>query len=352
MKQILSKALLLALVLAAGQAPAKQKEAPIPDLPAYGTDKPLVLPQVKETRLENGLLLWLIERHDLPLVSAYLAVRGGKASDPEKLRGLSELLPDTLVAGTGRRSARRIAEELQGVGAELSVVVGKEVTYLGVGGLASGTDTILEVLADIATDSIFPEAEVKLAIENELQSIIASRSQPEWALNQVFQHRIFGNHPYGFVNPKPEVIRHITRNDLVATWKRRFRPDQAILVMVGDLPAGEMEALARRHFGGWKPADGSEAKIPPAPLKPAPGLLLVNRPGSVQSTIHVGRAMPPAAVYLSPEAHYSQVKAVEMMGLGKDAVRCIPIDALAACAPTPCKQPFAPTNAAASSRWR
>ena len=283
----------LALAAAGPLVQSKEKTQPIPGLPAYGKDKPLVLPDVKELKLENGLTLWLIERHDLPLVSLYLAVRGGVASDPKSLMGLSNILSATLTAGTEKRSSRQIAEDLQAVGAEIEAAVSKDMTYLGIEGLASGAGAILEILAETATQASFPREEVKLAIENELQSIVANRSEPTYELSQVFQHQLFGDHPYAFVNPRPEVIRKITRADLVKAYRQRFRPDQAILVMVGDLTAENMQALARKHFGHWKPAGEKIAEVPPAPREAHPALLLVDRPNSVQSSIFVGQPIPP-----------------------------------------------------------
>ncbi len=296
MKQsaILSALLALSLLWTTDAIQAKQKEASIEGLPAYGQDKPLVLPTVVEKKLSNGLTLWLIERPGLPLISMYLAVKGGESSDPENLKGLSNILSATISAGTARRSSRQIAEQLQALGADIEVGIGKDLSYIGIDGLSSGTDKLLEILADTARNASFPQDEVTLAIENELQSIVASKSQPSYDLNQVFYRQIFGMHPYAFVNPDPEVIRKITREDLRKTHAQRFRPDQAILVMVGNLGTSQMEALADKHLGSWKSQGTALTNIPPAPASTEHALLLLNRPHSVQSTIYVGRPMPPA----------------------------------------------------------
>lgn len=273
---------------------AKQEETPLRGLPAYGQDKPLVLPTVVEKKLSNGLTLWLIERPGLPLVSMYLAVKGGEASDPEHLKGLSNVLSATISAGTAKRSSRQIAEQLQALGADIDVGIGKDLSYIGIDGLSSGTDALLEILADTARNASFPQDEVKLAVENELQSIVASKSQPSYDLNQVFYRQVFGKHPYAFVNPDPEVISKITREDLRKAYAQRLRPDQAILVMVGNLATSQMEALAGKHFASWRSQGQKLADIPPAPETTAHAILLLDRAHSVQSTIYVGRPMPPA----------------------------------------------------------
>lgn len=284
----------LALVAAAGAVSAKEKEVQIKGLPDYAQDKPLVLPAVVEKKLSNGLTLWLIERPGLPLLSMYLAVKGGEASDPENLKGLSNVLSATLDAGTKTRSSRQIAEQLQALGADIEVGIGNDISFIGIDGLSSGADALLEILSDTVRNASFPDNEVKLAVENELQSIIANKSQPSYHLSQVFYRELFGEHPYAFVNPDPKIIARITRNHLHSAYRQRFRPDQAILVMVGKLSTKEMEALADKHFSGWKSQGDKPADIPPAPLEVQPTLLLVDRPHSVQSTIYVGRPMPAA----------------------------------------------------------
>ncbi|WP_456371711.1 M16 family metallopeptidase, partial [Thiolapillus sp.] len=164
----------------------------------------------------------------------------------------------------------------------------------GIDGLSSAADKLLEILADTARNASFPDNEVKLAIENKLQSIIASKSQPSYDLNQVFHHRLFGEHPYAFVNPQPEVISRISRPELIKAYQQRFQPNRAILIMVGDLPTGTMETLAMHHLGDWKNTGATPKEIPAAPAHAQPSLALVDRPHSVQSTIYVGRPMPAA----------------------------------------------------------
>jgi len=294
-KWIISTLISLSLLTAVGSVSAKkEKDAPIKGLPDYAQDKPLILPTVVEKKLPNGLTLWLIERPGLPLISLYVAVKGGSASDPDNLKGVSDVLSSTISAGTKTRSSRQIAEELQALGAEIDVGIGKDIAFIGIDGLSSGIDKLLEILADTARNATFPEDEVKLAVENTLQSIVASKPEPSYDLSQVFYHELFGKHAYAFVNPDPKVIAKVTSKDLLDIYRQRFRPEQGILVMVGNLPTGKMAALADKYFGDWKGQGKNFADIPPAPDTVKPDLLVVDRPKSVQSTIYVGRPMPPA----------------------------------------------------------
>ncbi len=273
---------------------AHQKEAVIDGLPEYDADKPLVLPQVVEKTLSNGLTLWLIERRGVPLISTYLAVRGGSASDPRGLAGLSNILKATLNAGTTTRTSRQIAETLQSLGADMKAEINDDLSYISANGLSDNTDALLDILADIAINATFPQNEVDLAIENELQAIIAGRSQPSYELSKVFYRTLFGDHPYAFAHPEPQVIRRITRKQLQQVHAQRFQPDQALLVMVGAMDTAHMERLAQKHFGTWKNNTEKLPATPVAPTQTKPVLKLLNRPNSVQSTIYVGRPMPPA----------------------------------------------------------
>src|ERR1700752_3109243 len=117
----MKKFLILTLALTLGASASAQKEQPLPkDLPAYGPQPALQIPDVKASRLENGLTVWLVAQPGLPKISFSIAVLGGLASDPANRPGLSELLSRTLTEGTKTRTARQIAEEIQAAGGDLS----------------------------------------------------------------------------------------------------------------------------------------------------------------------------------------------------------------------------------------
>ncbi|HIE54597.1 MAG TPA: insulinase family protein, partial [Chromatiaceae bacterium] len=218
----------------------------------------------------------------------------GSASDPAPLQGLSKILQATLDAGTSNRSSRIIAEELQALGADMVVGVSKDMTYLGIDGLSDSSAALLRLLSDIVRNATYPAEEVKLAIENEIHAISANKSHATYELDKVFYQHLFGDHPYAFINPDPEVIERIRREDLLKTHRQRLRPDQSLLVMVGNLSTEKMEKLAREQFGNWSKGEQKMTAVPPAPNGPKPALLLVDRPRLVQSSLYVGRPLPAA----------------------------------------------------------
>ncbi|HZI63752.1 MAG TPA: pitrilysin family protein [Thermoanaerobaculia bacterium] len=276
-------ALVPALAFAAETPPPKE-------LPPYGEDKPLPLPEVRESKLPNGLTVWIVPRSGIPKVSAVLAVRGGgTASDPADRRGIAEVLAEALRQGTPKRSARQIAEELQAVGASLTSFATDDALFLTANGLSHGADAVLDVLADVAANAAYPDAEVELAKTNALQALQALQADPSFYVDKAFASTLFGKHPYSFNSPEPATLQGITPDLLRAEHRRRVRPDRALLVVTGNIEAAAVAQSVERLFGVWKAAGAAPAATGAAPGTVSPSLLVLNRQGSVQSEIRVGR---------------------------------------------------------------
>jgi predicted Zn-dependent peptidase len=291
----MTRKMLLVVVVLALVAPALSaaEKKPLPrDLPPFGEDKPLPVPAISQSRLPNGLTVWLVARPGFPKVSTVLAVRGGTAADPEGMEGVAELLADTLKEGTATRTSRRIAEELQSVGGEISASAADDANYVSVRALASGAATALSVLADVARAASFPAPEVELAKGNAVQGLLARESTPDFQAQKAFAKAVFGDHPYHIVAPSKETLQAATPEGLRKEFARRFRPENALLVVVGDVDAAAVSAAVTRSFGPWKGTGEAPAGTPPPPAAGARKILVVNRPGSVQSTIMVGRPTP------------------------------------------------------------
>ena len=282
----------LAGLLAPALLPAAERK-PLPkDLPPLGEDRPLPKPALAVSKLPNGLTVWTWPRPGVPRFVAVLAVRGGTAADPGGMEGIAELLADTLKEGTATRTSRRIAEELQSVGGEISASASDDAIYVTVNALASGVATALDILADVARAASFPAAEVELARGNAIQGLLARESTPEFLAQKAFARAVFGDHPYHIVAPSKETLQAATPEALRREFTRRFRPEGALLVVVGDVDGAAVSAAVTRAFGPWKGTGEGPAATPPAPAAGPRKLLVVSRPGSVQSSIMVGRPTP------------------------------------------------------------
>jgi predicted Zn-dependent peptidase len=281
--------LVFLLTLGLGLA-AAQEEAPLPkDLPPYGAERPIPPLAITQRTLPNGLTIWLLNRPGFPKVSAYLAVRGGHAHDTAGQRGLTGLMAGLLNEGTARRSSRQIAEELQAIGGELSASASADAVFLQGSSLSHGLPALLDILADVARRPTFPASEVDLAKANTLQGLQAQEAQPSFLANRAFNAAIFGSHPYAFTSITPEVVKAATPEALRALHQARFQPSRSLLVLSGDLQEAGTLKLIAATFGDWKDSGAKPEAIAPAPAVSNHQFQLLPRPGSVQSTLRVGR---------------------------------------------------------------
>jgi zinc protease len=288
-KLLAAALLLLALPVFA----AEQKPLP-KELPAFGADRPLPTPQLTEVKTADGLTVWIVARSGFPKVTCNLVVRGGSAADPQDLPGLNGLLAGTLKSGTPTRSAAQIAEQLAAVGGQITTSSNEDAVFVAVNGLGSGISPLLTILADVARHASFPASEVKLAQETALSELQAQMATPEYLGGKAFAEALYGSHPYHVTAPTTASISTATPEILRREFARRFRPERALLLIVGDVDAKAAERLVTAAFGGWKGTGEAAPQTPAAPTTATPGIRLVDRPNSVQSLIMIGSPGPKA----------------------------------------------------------
>ncbi len=257
-----------------------RREQPAPLAP-----RPLNLPVPAETTLDNGLRVVFVENARLPLVTYRLAFRTGDAHDPPALPGLTDILTGMLNEGTQTRTSRQIADEVARIGATLGAGAGSDNTTVAASALSQFDDEILELMADITLRPSFPADELELTKQNALQNLIAQRGQPSFLANEQVARVIYGRHPYSVVSATPESITAISRDDLVAFHARRFIPNNAVLVVGGDIRRDDALARIEALFGAWQPGESEAAEFPAPPARRGRTLYLVDRPGSAQSNI-------------------------------------------------------------------
>jgi len=258
-----------------------------PGPPPAGPVVPAAFPPFQEATLPNGMRLVLVENHEQPVLSVTLSLAAGQMLDPVGRDGLADMVAGLLTKGAGNRTATQVAETIEGVGGSLNASAGQDWLSIQADGLSSHAPLFFELLADAAIRPTFAEEELELLRRQKLTSLQAEQTQPDAIAEKFFYKGIYGQHPYGR-HPTPESVARITRDDLRAFHQARFRPSGALLVMAGDLTLANATKLATQAFGAWT---GKPAVVPPPPTPPArlkAEILLVHRPGSVQSTILVG----------------------------------------------------------------
>ena len=247
--------------------------------------RPLNFPQPFETKLANGLKIVVVEERLLPIVSIRLSFRSGDANDPPSLPGLSDMMTHLLTEGTDTRSSRQIAEEVERLGATLSVGSSSDFTTVAGSALSIYTDEILDLLADVTLRPTFPKNEVDLARENTKQLLIQQRAQPNFLASERTAQVMFGAHPYSRVSPTPESLDAMDRETFIDFSRAVFVPDNAVMIIVGDVDREEIVARVEDLFANWESHSWPPSKFPPLPKHDARRAYLVDRPGSAQSNI-------------------------------------------------------------------
>ena len=217
--------------------------------------------------LPNGLVLVVAEERAVPTVAIRLLVRTGSMADPPGKAGLANLTAQLLSQGTTTRTAPQISEAIEFIGASLDVEPGLETTTLTLKLLSKDLDLGLELLADVLLHPAFRPTDVTRQIAEVKAGIQRDQEDPSIVSIQAFMKALYGTHPLGNpVEGTAATLDTLTREDVVAFHATYFRPDRAILAIVGDVSEADLRARIQARFGGW-PAGGPTK--PPAPVIPA-----------------------------------------------------------------------------------
>jgi len=266
-------------------------------VPTPGPPPATPLPNVERFTLANGLPVWLVESHRLPLVGASLVSRLGSGADPPERFGLAALTTGTLDGGTTSRDALGMSRELEAAGATLSDDTGKDGTWLSATALTDHAAAALDILADAVRNPTFPADEVDRVRSADVVALQQSRDDADTVAGTVAEGAVFGPgdayaHP---AKGTEDGLRAVTLADLRRAHDRAFTPATTALVLAGDLTPAEARTLAEGAFGSWT----GGAAPPPAPAsgtgpsasRPAPApatagrILLVDKPGSSQTAL-------------------------------------------------------------------
>jgi predicted Zn-dependent peptidase len=277
------------MLIAALFALAAQTTAPPPPAPA----RPIRWPAITEKKLENGLTVVLVPLPNVPKITAELTFLAGRGTGYQGHPGVAQLAGRVLTEGTNARTRRELKDELRSIGGSMSVGVDDDATTITATSLSESAARLLELLDDVAEHPSYPKSEVDLAKVNFAQEIEEQRSQPDFVANEQLEKAMFGRHPYGFVVPEAAAIAKITRDSLQQFASSHYAPNNAHLIIVGDLQADSMFHDVQKAFGAWKRGAAPPLESPPLPRREKRQIYFVDRPGSVQSTIVIGAAAPP-----------------------------------------------------------
>ncbi len=249
--------------------------------------RPVRFPPFATSQLANGLRTLVVRNNEQPVVTISLSVPAGGRYVPADKAGLDDMLATLITKGTATRTADQISEGIEGAGGGIGASAGPDNLTITISALSENLAQAMELLADVVMHAGFPEGEVDLARTQALSALQLELSQPASIADRAFAREVYGRHPYG-LRATPASIRGLTRADIVGYHAARVRPRGALLVVAGDVDPVRVGALARSAFGGWSGTPAAVPAAPALPVRTATEIVLVHKPGAVQSNIVAG----------------------------------------------------------------
>lgn len=268
-------------------------------LPEMGAAPEVKFPKLQRATLSNGLKIILAERHTIPVVNFNLLVDAGYAADQFSLPGTASLAMNMLDEGTKTRDALQISEELALLGANLGSGSNLDVSTVYLSALKENLDASLNIFADVILNPSFPDKEFTRLQKQQLARIKQEKASPFQMALRVFPHYLYGEgHAYGnsFTGSgTEESVAKLTTKDLAKFHQDWFKPNNATLIVVGDVKLSEITPRLEKLFANWKQGSVPKKNIRTVEHQPKASIYLIDKPGSPQSVILAGHIAPPKA---------------------------------------------------------
>jgi zinc protease len=281
--------------LASPKLPAIQDTFDRSVMPQVGPAPKFSPPPVVRRRLSNGLEVLFAERHELPIVSLELVIKGGESLVPQGKEGLASMTADMLTEGTATRDAMELAGALSEIGASLDASGRREASTVGLSVLTKHTGRALELFSDVLLHPAFAQKELDRVRTERLAMLKARLDNPEAVAGVVFPRLLYGlDHPYGRPDlGTPRSIEGLSRDDIVAFQKRLFLPNIGSLIVAGDMTPEAITPVLEQALKEWKAGEPPRATLPePPPARPVT-VYLVDKPRAAQSVLAVGQVGQP-----------------------------------------------------------
>jgi zinc protease len=270
-------------------------------VPVPGAPPSLKLPAPARAKLSNGLEIVVVERHSAPVVDFTLLADAGFAADATAKPGTARLTMLMLQEGTKTRDSLAIAERSESLGAPLAVGSSLDRSFLNMNALSNRLADSLELYADVLLNPTFPDKELERLRGQMLATIQQEKAQPAALINRVLPAILYGSgHAYSTPasgSGTDAAVKTLTTAELAAFYKRWVRPDNSVLLVVGDTTLAQIQPMLEQRFGGWRaPAEAKPTKnLANVALAAKPRVFLIDRPGAEQSQIVAATVGPTRA---------------------------------------------------------
>lgn len=266
-------------------------------MPAVDKTPTTTFPTTTSFTLKNGLPVYLIEQHNLPLIRMNACFDAGYAADFTTQRpGLAYLTATMMMEGTENRSGAELSETLNNLGSTLQVYSRLDKTYLALNSLSSHIDASLDLLAEVLIKPTFPEESLEREKARQLLGIQQELSSAPSLAARVLNGLLYGTqHPYGQPNSglgTEKSVQTIKRSDLTAFHQAWLRPNNAFLVVAGDISEADLKAKLEKAFDEWKKGSLPKKSTPTVTAPAKPRLYLVDKPGAAQSVVLTANLAP------------------------------------------------------------
>jgi zinc protease len=273
----------------ASQVGTVESPDPLGPQPTVAAAAPFVPPAPQVFTAASGITVWLLERHQVPLVSCDIHVPTGASSDPKDKAGLAYATANMMDEGAGTRGAIDLARAIDDLGAQIGTDANADASFVTVTVLKRNLDKAFALFGDVVARPRMDAVEFKRVKDLWANELREREKDPDATARVVYRVALYGpDHPYGHPwDGTPKSAKAITLDDVRAFYKSSWRPDRATLVCVGDIDKAGLSSLMDSAFGAWKaPATPVPAPVvPPAPTGPWPRLVLVDRPEAPQSVV-------------------------------------------------------------------
>ena len=222
-------------------------------------------PLGKRIVLENGMVLLLSEKHDIPMVTVSMAIQAGNTAVPGDKPGLASITASLLTQGTTKRTASQISREIDFIGGSLSASGGEDFASAGLRVLKKDIRTGLDLLSDVLLNPVFDQKEIDRKVRETLAEIQRQKEEPSVVANNAFAKAVFGGNAYGRTNEDVAAyLPKLTRQDVLSFYTEHYCPDHAVIAVVGDVTEKEIVALLNEYLGSWR----RKGQTLPAPVQP------------------------------------------------------------------------------------
>ena len=278
-------ALLMLVASALSQAPDRSRP------PQPGPPRELKLPPIQHDTLSNGLPVLLLEKHQVPLVQVDLVVRAGAVDDPRGKAGRASMTADLLTQGAGLRNALQFADAVDLLGARLDAESGMHTLGVDLFVPLARLDSALNLMSDVVLRPTFPQSELDRQVKDRLTALIQWRDEPEQLASVMLNRILFhDDHPYGVPPMGDEKsIRGLTVDDVRGFYREYFHPNNAVLIVVGDVTKEMIMPRLEKAFGAWRKGLTRATQLGRPEQVRERTVTIIDKPGAAQSEIYIGR---------------------------------------------------------------